>query len=67
MKKILFAFFDIETIVHSEFIPQGQIVNQDYYVETDLNFGPTIPFSTRTLLQLTRLSLSSNFWPKIGY
>jgi hypothetical protein len=31
--KILITFFDVKGIVHFEFIPQGQIVDQAYYVE----------------------------------
>jgi hypothetical protein len=33
MKKMLVTFFDIKNVFHFEFIPQGQTVQQDYYVE----------------------------------
>jgi hypothetical protein len=33
MKIILTTFFDIKVIVHFEFIPQGQTVNEAYYME----------------------------------
>jgi hypothetical protein len=33
IKRVLITFFRIKDIVHFEFIPQGQTVNQAYYVE----------------------------------
>ena len=33
VKVILIAFFDIKSIVHFEFLPQGQTVNQYLYKE----------------------------------
>jgi hypothetical protein len=55
MKRLFIIFFDMKCIAHSELIPQGQTVNQTYYmeilklnVERGLNFGPMIGFSTVT-------------------
>jgi hypothetical protein len=73
---MLITVFDIKNIVHFEFIPQGKTVNYVYYVEIlkrfcevwlekGLNFGPTIGFSTVTMLQRAMCFLSSTlFWPK---
>ena len=33
VKVMLIVFFDIQSIVHFEFLPQGQIVNQTVYKE----------------------------------
>jgi len=32
MKAMIITFFDVKSIVHFEFIPQGLTVNQAYYV-----------------------------------
>jgi hypothetical protein len=76
MKTILLTFFDIKGIVHFEFIPQGQTVNQAYCVEVLKRLQeavcrerpdllPNDWILTMTMFQLTRLSLSSSFYPKI--
>jgi hypothetical protein len=68
---MLITFFDMKGLVHFEFFPQGQTVNQAYYVkyissnmelctEKGMNFGPTIVFSFMTMLQLT----SKQFLPQ---
>jgi hypothetical protein len=56
----MITFFDIKGIVHFEFIPQVQTVNEAYYVEILKRFhkavsrkrpdGPTIGFSTMTIV-----------------
>jgi hypothetical protein len=61
-------FFDVKGTVHFEFIPQGQTLNQIYYMEVlkwlheavhrkRPALGPRNGFSTVTMLQLTRFSL----------
>jgi hypothetical protein len=64
------TYFIIKDTARFEFIPQGQTVNKDCRVEMlnlciqkGLNFGPTIEFSTTTVLRLAKSSLSSSFWP----
>jgi len=32
-KAMLFVFFDIQVIVMAEWVPSGQTVNQQYYIE----------------------------------
>jgi hypothetical protein len=75
MNTVIITVLDITDVAHFEFMPQGQTVNQVYYMEIwkrlreavpkkGLKFGPTIGFSTMTLLQPTRCHFSSSFWPK---
>jgi len=33
VKTMLICFFDIKVLVHFEFVPQGQTVNQQFYLE----------------------------------
>jgi len=59
---MLQTFFDIRRIVHYEFVPTGQTVNQVYYLEVleglcekdrnDLNFLPTTYGSCITTMHL---------------
>jgi len=69
------TFFDIQDVVHFEFIPQVQTVNRNYQVEIlkrlhetvrreSLTFSAITRFSTMTKLQITSRSLSSTLWSK---
>jgi hypothetical protein len=75
MKKMLITFFDMKGIVHFELIPKYEAVNQVYFVEILKRLRevvrrkiyellPPIEFSTMTIFQPTRHSLSSSLWPK---
>jgi hypothetical protein len=72
---MLITFFHFKGVVQFGSIAQGQTVNRTYYMEIfncymklcvgkGLNFGPTIGFSTVTMLHLIRRSMSSSFWTK---
>jgi hypothetical protein len=71
MRTMLIIFFDIKGKGHFEFISQGQMVNEAYYVglreavpRKCLNFDLMIGFFTITMLQNTRRFLSKSFWPR---
>jgi hypothetical protein len=42
MKTVLITLFDIKCIVHFQFIPQGQTLNQAYYVEILKRLGEVV-------------------------
>jgi hypothetical protein len=77
MKTMLITFFDINGTFQFQFIPQGQRVDQAYYVEIlkwyvklrvekHLNFGPTTGFSAMTMLHFIRCCQAVS-GPKIHY
>jgi hypothetical protein len=72
------TFFNIKSIVHFEFIPQGQKVKHSYCMEIlkrlrdavrrkGLNFGPIIEFSITTMLQPKGALCQAVSGPKIDY
>jgi hypothetical protein len=75
MKTFAITFVDIKGTVHFEFIPQGQTVNQAYYVEILKQLHeavhrkrPKLQPNNSVLLHdnapAHKHSLSSSFWPK---
>ena len=69
VKSMLIIFFDIQGIVHKEFIPPGQTVNAKFYCEVlkrslganvQTSGRKTIGFSTMTTHLLTHHSLFNN-------
>jgi hypothetical protein len=54
MKTMLITFFDMKAIVHFDFMPQGQTVNQAYYVE--------LPKRLREAVRRKRPELWPNDW-----
>jgi len=77
IKSMLICFFDSQGIVHTEFVPQGQTVDQFYYCEileilkTELfacnHALRTIGCSITTMPLVTWRSLRSNFWQKRAF
>ena len=74
VKTMLIAFFDIDGLVHHEYVPRGQTVHKEFY-KTVLQrlrdavrrhrpekWRSAIGSSTMTMPQLTGLSPQMNFW-----
>ena len=74
VKTLLIAFFDIDGLVHHEYVPRGQTVNKEFYkmscnasttlcADIALRSGvPAIGSCTMTMPLLTWLSPQMNFW-----
>jgi len=74
VKTMLIAFFDIDGLVHHEYVPRGQMVNKEFYKTVlqhvhdavrrhPLRSGiPAIGSCTITMPLLTGLSPQMNFW-----
>ena len=74
IKSTLICFYDSQGVVHKEFVPQGQTVNQQYYHEflerpkkgftvSDQRLR-TLGCCITTALPVTLPPLWTNFWPK---
>jgi hypothetical protein len=78
-KTMLIVFIDIRSIVHHEFVPQGQTVNKKFYCEVLRRLRENIQrkrsdlwrvknwFSTTTMHRVTEHSLFVSFSPTTCY
>ena len=74
VKTMLIAFFDIDGLVHHEYVPRSQTVNKELYKQScnasatlcaDIALRSGVPANgscTMTMPQLTELSPQVNFW-----
>ena len=77
IKSMLICFFDSQGIVHKEFVPLGQTVNQTFYREVFERLKKTVArvrqalhalgCCTTTAPHVTRQSPSMNFWQKKAF
>ena len=79
VKAMLICFFDIKGLIHFEFVPQGQTVNQQFYLEVlkqlcdagakkTLNCGGQVSgFCITTMLPPTQHSVCGSFSWKKGW
>ena len=61
-------FFDWTGMIYMHWVPNGQTVNKEYYVEVRNRFqhssNRVIGISTRTMYQSTTPSLTQTIWPR---
>jgi len=77
IKSIIICFFDSHGIVHKEFVPPGQIVNQTLYLEVLERLRKRVAVCnqalqalgccTTTMPHVTQQSPSINFWQKKAF